>query len=175
MSYQHAPILILSARAHPHLIGTRPSSSYRHAPILILSARAHPHLIGTRPSLSCRHAPIHILSARAHPHRINTRPYTRSMTVCNLRSPILSSRATRRHVRDASARLYLGSSYACLCSWPCCTVLAAGDRSPASPQKRAMPAIYFVVVVTTNVLRARERGSARGAWRGMGKDAKKAG
>jgi hypothetical protein len=148
--------------------------SYQHASIHVLSARAHPHLIGTRPSLSYRHAPILVLSARAHPHLINTRPYTHSMTVCNLRSPILSSRATS-HVRDASARLYLGSSYACLCSWPCCTVLAAGDRSPASPQKRAMPAIYFVVVVTTYVIRARERGSARSAWRGMGKDAKKAG
>jgi hypothetical protein len=35
--------------------------SYQHAPIHILSARAHPCLIGTRPSSSCEHAPIHSL------------------------------------------------------------------------------------------------------------------
>jgi hypothetical protein len=163
VSYQHAPILTLSARAHPHLISTRPSSSYQHAPILTLSPRAHPHLISTRPSSSYHHAPILILSPRAHPHLISTRPSTLSMTVCNLRSPILSSRASS-HVRDASARPYLDSTYACLCSWPCRTVLAAGNRSPASPQIRATPAmISFVVAVTANMSGARESGSASGA------------
>jgi hypothetical protein len=133
-------------------IGTRPSKSYRRAPT---------HLIGARPP---------ILSARAHPSYrrapiclVSTRPSTRSTTVCKLRSPIPSSRAAS-YLRDATVRPYLGSPYAYLCSWPCYTVLAAGDRSPALPQKRAKAAkIYFVVVATANALRARESSSASSA------------
>jgi hypothetical protein len=131
LAYQSRPSILPTKALRDRCTADRPNTTAKRFQIrdvrvgriaeaagVALIARAHPHLISTRP--------IYILSARAHPHLINTRPYTRSMTVCNLRSPILSSRGTS-HVRDASARPYLDSPYVCFCSWPCRTVLAAGN------------------------------------------------
>jgi len=140
------------SEVHKHDVSLATSFCQLLSAMSCLAVSARAHLIGTRPSY--RRAPISLVS---------TRPPTRSTTVRKLLSPIPSYRATG-HVRDASARLYLGSPYAYRYSWLCHTVLAAGKRSPALPQIRATPVkIYFVVVATANMLRAKESGSASSA------------